>query len=246
MSLEVYEQARKIGLRCVKTRAAQGLDPYLPALEDEKLKILKTQELPVTAIPLDRVTGTRTRGRTNSFAADFMPLLEPASEFAGKWTRLYEAQLEEGIREPILCVEYLGHFYVQEGNKRVSVLKYLKAPEIMAKVTRLIPENDHSPEMETYFESLEAQKKTGASYLHFVTPGSWKRLDFVLGADDEPWSKKMREDVRSAWNRFSQIFLKLGGSQLQIPAGDAFLLFLEIYGLKDFDDIGNGDRKSVV
>ncbi|WP_434006996.1 hypothetical protein, partial [Faecalibaculum rodentium] len=139
MSLEVYEQARKIGLRCVKTRAAEGLDPYLPALEDEKLKILKTQELPVTAIPLDRVTGTRTRGRTNSFAADFMPLLEPASEFAGKWTRLYEAQLEEGIREPILCVEYLGHFYVQEGNKRVSVLKYLKAPEIMAKVTRLIP-----------------------------------------------------------------------------------------------------------
>ncbi len=51
MSLEVYEQARKIGLRCVKTRAAEGLDPYLPALEDEKLKILKTQELPVTAIP---------------------------------------------------------------------------------------------------------------------------------------------------------------------------------------------------
>ncbi len=84
MSLEVYEQARKIGLRCVKTRAAQGLDPYLPALEDDKLKILKTQELPVTAIPLDCVTGTRTRGRTNSFAADFMPLLEPASEFAGK------------------------------------------------------------------------------------------------------------------------------------------------------------------
>ena len=83
MSLEVYEQARKIGLRCVKTRAAQGLDPYLPALEDDKLKILKTQELPVTAIPLDCVTGTRTRGRTNSFAADFMPLLEPASEFAG-------------------------------------------------------------------------------------------------------------------------------------------------------------------
>lgn len=241
MSLEVYEQARKIGLRCVKTRTAEGLDPYLPALEDEKLKILKTQELPVTAIPLDRVTGTRTRGRTNSFAADFMPLLEPASEFAGKWTRLYEAQLEEGIREPILCVEYLGHFYVQEGNKRVSVLKYLKAPEIMAKVTRLIPENDHSPEMEAYFESLEAQAKTGASYLHFVTPGSWKRLDFVLGADDEPWSEKMREDVRSAWNRFSQIFLKLGGSQLQIPAGDAFLLFLEIYGLKDFDDIGNGE-----
>ncbi len=246
MSLEAYEAARKAGLRCVKNRSAQGLDPYLPALEDQQLKILKTQELPAGSIPLEAVTGTRTRGRTNSFAADFMPLLEPGSEFAGKWTRLYEAQLEEGIREPIICVEYLGQYYVQEGNKRVSVLKYLQAPEILAKVIRLIPENDHSPKAEAYFESLEAQEKTGVSWLRFSTPGSWKRLDVVLGTDDRPWDQTLREDVKSAWNRFSQIFLKLGGSQLQIPAADAFLLFLEIYGLKDFEEIGNGQLEQQV
>lgn len=46
MSLEAYEAARKAGLRCVKNRSAQGLDPYLPALEDQQLKILKRRNCP--------------------------------------------------------------------------------------------------------------------------------------------------------------------------------------------------------
>ena len=71
---------------------------------------------------------------------DFLPILPENSEFARKWITLYEAQMEEGIRDPILVYEFMHRFYVQEGNKRVSVMKYLDASRIMARVIRVIPE----------------------------------------------------------------------------------------------------------
>ena len=79
-------------------------------------------------------------GRKNALAGNFMPILPADSEFGAKWISLCDAQLgDEGIREPVLCLEYLGRFYVQEGNKRVSVLKSFGAPVIPARVSRLIP-----------------------------------------------------------------------------------------------------------
>ena len=67
-----------------------------------------------------------------------MPLLEPDTEFAGKWSNLCDAHLEEGIHTPIIAYEFLNKFYVQEGNKRVSVLKYFDAVRIAGTVTRLV------------------------------------------------------------------------------------------------------------
>ena len=46
---------------------------------------------------------------------------------------------DEGIRDPIRCYEYMGRFYVQEGNKRVSVLKSYGAPTIPGYVIRVVP-----------------------------------------------------------------------------------------------------------
>ena len=68
-----------------------------------------------------------------------MPLLDDDTEFAAKWSNLCDAHLEEGIHTPIIAFEYLNKFYVQEGNKRVSVLKYYEAVKIPGTVTRLIP-----------------------------------------------------------------------------------------------------------
>ena len=45
-----------------------------------------------------------------------MPTLDDDTEFAAKWSRLYDAQIEEGIREPIQVYEYMHAFYVKEGN----------------------------------------------------------------------------------------------------------------------------------
>ena len=91
-------------------------------------------------IPLDRVVGTRTGARSNSFAGNFMPLLADDTEFAIKWKKVYESQLVEGIREPIKVYEYLGRYYALEGNKRISILKYVGAASVYGSVTRLLPE----------------------------------------------------------------------------------------------------------
>ena len=45
----------------------------------------------------------------------------------------------EGIREPIKAYEFMNKFYVEEGNKRVSVLKFFDAVSIPGNVTRIVP-----------------------------------------------------------------------------------------------------------
>lgn len=73
-------------------------------------------------IPIAQIVGMNTAGRQTAFAANFMPLLDLGTEFASKWISLCEAHLgDTGIVDPIRCFEYMGQFYVQEGNKRVSV-----------------------------------------------------------------------------------------------------------------------------
>ena len=149
-AIEEYRKALKAGQREYKELSAAGKAPY-PAVLDELLPPTATQtvqQVGLVEIPMDQIVGTKSAGRISAFTAGFLPLLEEGSEFGVKWVTLCMAHLsDEGIREPIHCFEYLGRFYVQEGNKRVSVLKYFGAPRISATVTRILPENDGSPRM---------------------------------------------------------------------------------------------------
>lgn len=81
-----------------------------------------------------------------------MPLLPFNTEFARKWSNLYDIQVTEGYRDPIIVTEFMHRFYVQEGNKRVSVLKFLDAPTVSARVTRLYPGTWDSVESRLYGE----------------------------------------------------------------------------------------------
>lgn len=239
MSIEAYKSARK--------RALKDKNTQLPALEDLQPAITRKETLPAGYIPLDKVAGTVTRGRMSAFNKDFLPLLDDHSEFAAKWSHLYDAQLSEGIHDPVSAYEYMGRYYILEGNKRVSVLKYLGAPEILAKITRLIPANDDSPEMNHYFANQQNQQKTGVTWLEFVHPHTdWSRLEIVLDTDKHPWNDKLREDLKSAWTRFKVIFDKKGGDRLRIPAPQAFLRFLELYGLDEFSNIGETELTNQV
>lgn len=123
-----YQEALKLGKKEYKSRVSKGQFPYLPVL-DEILKneeIQTEQNLGLVHLPLEFVVGTSTMGRTLSFAANFMPLLGENTEFCMKWTSLSDAQVNEGIRDPIIAYEYMNRYYVVEGNKRVSVLSTLK------------------------------------------------------------------------------------------------------------------------
>lgn len=104
-------------------------------------------------------------------------LLEPDTEFAGKWSNLCDAHLEEGIHTPIIAYEFLNKFYVQEGNKRVSVLKYFDAVRIAGTVTRLVPERNDSLENRIYYEFLDFYKLSKVNDVHFSRLGLRKIAD---------------------------------------------------------------------
>ena len=70
MSKEDYVRAKRLGDRARARAIATGSYPYLPALDDflEQRDILAEVPLGVQEIPLNMIVGTRTKGRTSSFA----------------------------------------------------------------------------------------------------------------------------------------------------------------------------------
>ena len=152
-----YQQARKLGLKEVKARLARQEDPYLPALEEllPRVSGLNETDLGTVRIDIEQVVGTRTASRREAFSASFYPLLEESSEFAGKWSALAASHLKEGIRDPIVVVEYLNRFYVVEGHKRVSVLRWFGAATVRAHARRILPARSDEPEIVAYYEFLD-------------------------------------------------------------------------------------------
>ena len=149
-----------------------GKYPYPQVLDeifDESMAAGRV-ELGTINIPTEHIVGTKTGGRQNAFAANFMPPLGDGTEFAHKWISLCEANLsDEGIRDPIRRCEYMGRFYVQEGNKRVSVLKSFGAPSIPAVVTRIIPAWSQEREVRLYYEFMRFYQLSRL-YILFVQP----------------------------------------------------------------------------
>ncbi|MBQ7860479.1 MAG: BMP family ABC transporter substrate-binding protein, partial [Faecalibacterium sp.] len=105
-------QAQRAGQKEYRARTAQGQTPYLAVLDDilQGDTIITQERLGLVDIPLDSIVGTKTRGRHTAFAANFMPLLAPDTEFADKWATLCEAHLQEGIQVPIKAYEYMNRF----------------------------------------------------------------------------------------------------------------------------------------
>ena len=178
MSVELYEKARKMGVKAYKTNVSEGRYPFLPVLDDiiDKEDMASDVNLGLVDIPLDRVVGTSTAGRTQAFASNFMPLMDVNSEFGAKWSMLSDAHLEEGIRDPIKVYEYLNYYYVVEGNKRVSVLKYFGADSIPAFVTRKVPKLTDDEIIKIYYEFMDFDRKTGVNFIWFSHTGGYKRL----------------------------------------------------------------------
>jgi len=141
MALYDYAGALRQGRRQYQQAIMRGEYPYLPVLDDilANADVVSEISLGLMDVPLEKIVGTKTAGRTQAFANNFMPLLAEKTEFGAKWAFLYDHQIEEGIRDPIVAYEFMNRYYVQEGNKRVSVLKYVKAYSITASVIRLIP-----------------------------------------------------------------------------------------------------------
>lgn len=226
-----YFEALKLGKREYKNCLSQGRFPYLPVLDDilTREEVQTEQPLGLVQVPLDFVVGTSTMGRTRAFAANFMPLLEQGTEFALKWTNLSEAQVTEGIRDPIIAYEYRNRYYVVEGNKRVSVLKYFKAVSIPAIVTRKIPKYSEDEDIRLYYEYMKFNEITGLNTIEFTKLGNAQKL-LTLMDSTENWDDQVREDFNRILFHFTSAYKFRGGDKLPITVGDALVAFLNVYG----------------
>ena len=123
--LQEYEKARKMAQKQYRSSVSAGKYPYLPALDDmlPYEDIVSESYLGIVDIPLDQIAGTRRQAVRMHFPMDFCHLFPPKSEFGSKWINLYQAQLNEGIGIRLKPYEFMNKFYIQEGNKRVSVLE---------------------------------------------------------------------------------------------------------------------------
>lgn len=101
MGIENYNKAYRLGKKDYQARLLRGERPTLEVLDD----ILPPKDsysevsLGLVQIPIDRIVGTKTDGRSNAFAGNFMPILASNSEFAAKWIALCKSHEEVGIRE---------------------------------------------------------------------------------------------------------------------------------------------------
>ena len=233
MAYDDYIKAQKLGMKAFKAASSKGRNPYLPVLDEilSHESVDSEVYLGIMNIPLNQVVGTSTFGRTQAFASNFMPILNYGSEFSAKWSYLIDAQVEEGIHDAIKVYEYMNQYYVVEGNKRVSVLKFLDAPYVLADVTRKIPTRTNTYENRLYYEYLDFYKLTKITYLHFSNLGSYQKLILAVGKKpDEVWSEDECKDFSSFYIAYNKAFEEAGGSKLKnITSTDALPFYLSLY-----------------
>lgn len=231
-----YKEARSRGRHFLSEHSNSATKGYLYILDDllDNVEITGEINLGTTEIPINKILGTRTSARSNAFAGNFMPLLPENTEFGAKWMKLYRAHINEGIREPIKVYEYINRYFVQEGNKRVSVLRYLGAVSIEAKVTRLIPKRDENNKLVSiYYEFLDFDRRATFDNLWFSYRGSFTRLvkiveDWKL---ENPQVETSTADlINSAFKCFRFCYKEAGFNDIPITSGDAFLEYVLIYG----------------
>ncbi len=177
-----------------------------------------------------------------------MPILDSSSEFATKWIRLCASQQEEGIKEPIKAYEYMNKFYVLEGNKRVSVLKYFDAVSIVGEVIRILPKKTDDLDIKIYYEYMDFYELSKINYLYFSKSGCFEKLQTLVGKNtDENWSFDDKMNFRSLFQSFKTEYRNLGGDALNhITCGDAFLAFVELYGYDELLTKDSGELNDLI
>ncbi len=247
-----YAQAYKSAMREYSKSISKGQSGYLPSLEGliKNNEIFSEVNLGIMEIPLKKIVGTYTHMRSMSFAGNFMPLMKDGTEFSSKWVGLSMAHVNDGIRDPIKVYEYLNWFYVIEGNKRVSVLKYFDAYSIHAEVQRLIPKMDENDiNIKIYYEFLPFYQKTKINFffsflnwnskinsIWFSREGGFEQL--LEYFDKFKFNIKKYKDInryyfleKHVYYHFRKIYYEIGGNKLNITTGDAFLEYIKVYGI---------------
>lgn len=249
-ALEEYVHALKMGQKEYRELLQKGKSPY-PAVLDQIPRDVSAErvvELGLVEIPAERIVGTRSAGRISAFTPSFLPLLGPDSEFAHKWISLCAAHLsDEGIRDPIVAYEYLGKFYVQEGNKRVSVLRYFDAAKIPGIVHRVLPTRTDESQIEAYYEFLKFYESAQIYDVQFRRPGDYAKLLAFLGKElGQAWTEREQKTFRAYFQYFREVFAACRGEALDLLPEEALLLWLRVYPFQDLGKLPSWELKKAM
>lgn len=239
MSSEHYNKALRLGKKQYSSSISKDQRCLLPSLEAllKDTEIISTINLGIMEIPLKKVKGTYTHSRSTSFSKDFMPINGENIEFKSKWIELCYAHLNEGLRDAVKVYEFMNQYYVIEGNKRISVLKYFDAYSYQAEVIRLLPKRDKFNIYNLiYYEFLKFNKETNIYNIWFSQPKGFKVLLSLL-ADYNPKltmaEDKYRHFETYVYAPFRRVYYELDGDKLPITTGDAFIEYSCIYGIPE-------------
>ena len=204
---EDYIKAYKMGKKDYQARMMRGEVPTLKVLDDILPSRGSYSEVPLglVQIPIDQIVGTKSGGRSSAFSGNFMPILRENTEFAYKWSVLIDSHLKEGIHDPVKAYEYMNKFYIEEGNKRVSVLKYCDAVSVPGNVTRILPARTDQKENKIYYEFVDFYALSQINYIYFSKLGSFAKLQEAVGkGPKELWtedSKRTQDPGRKELGR---------------------------------------------
>ena len=226
-----YERALRLGKKEYSSRVSRGERGNLLVLDEitEQNRIMAYVKRPTMEIPLDDVVGTYTSGRSYSFAANFMPLSPDGSEFASKWQALCAAHLDEGLRDAVQVYEYLWKYYVVEGNKRVSVLKYFGASTVRAEITRMIPQlNEANPVTSLYYAFLKYDKQGLFKGLKLDSEEKYQKMAEL---EDRLVPLDQRDDPSLYNSIYIQFVIATARSKLPYSVGNVIMEYLRLYGM---------------
>lgn len=249
MAKDDYLKAFKMGKKDYQSRMLRGEKPTLQVLDDFMPEKGTYHEAPLglVQVPIAQILGTKTVGRSNSFAGNFMPILREDTEFASKWINLSESQKNEGIRDPIKVYEYMNKFYVEEGNKRVSVMKFFGAVSIPGNVTRIVPKRTEEKENKIYYEFIDFYQRAPINYIWFSQEGSFAKLQKAVGKKPgETWTEDELLKFSALYTRFTNEYEENGGNKLKITEGDAFLAFISLHGYDEVDEKTTNELRDLV
>ena len=238
-SVEEYRKASKLAKVNYYTDKSRGNSGNITSLDNIMKRVDIVAELPlgIKSIPLKKIIGTYFYTRSRDFAMNFLPLASEDSEFSMKWQAVYAHHINDGITDPVKIYEYMNEFYVMEGNKRVSVLKYVDAYSIEGEVTRLVPKKDEKDLNNIiYYEFLDFNNKTGINDIWFSKEGSFTELSKYLDEYNPRlnlFSNKYEHFLKNVYSPFRNTLYELGGNKLNITTGDVFLEYIKIYGISD-------------
>ena len=80
---------------------------------------------------------------------------------------------------------------------------------------------------------MEFSRFSGVNYIYFSRPGSFRDLCRIMGKEfGEAWEPEERKIFSSSLLHFTDVYQEKG-QKLPITPGDAFLLYLHVYGYED-------------